>query len=476
MEYLVIISIVLQIIVLFVLWQVWQKFSKPSQETDNLGLLNQLNQTNLSLLGQISDKFSEKITSFSISQSQQMGENFQNLEKRFGQLELQLQDRLNQELSKIQQLQLQSQQLLIGTFEKQLSEQKLEFASLRQNNQTGLQGLQEAVRLQLSGSIQNLIELNKTELSSLRESNQKNIELLSNTNQEKLKQMQDEIRAKLDENFQQNLKSFQDVATNLGSMQSTAEKMIESTKSVEKLNSIFDRTSSKAFGGFGENYLETLLAEHLNKDQWDKQVSIPESSDKIDFVIYLGDKKIGIDSKFPLTKFQDYIEAEGSQKVQSKKEYLAALLIMAKDISKKYGKGHLDLLLLYLPSESMYALAVDDYKLMEEMQKLKITLTSPSTFFPLILLVQTYRFKHEVNERAEEIVEGLKKIKKNIFSFREEFDKLGDKLRTAQDNYDKSRKSLGGVQSEILKLEAPVNAEVLTTQTNLNYLELDNAE
>jgi DNA anti-recombination protein RmuC len=132
--------------------------------------------------------------------------------------------------------------------------------------------------------------------------------------------------------------------------------------------------------------------------------------------------------------------------------------------------------LLYLPSESMYAQAVDDYKLMEEMQKLKITLTSPSTFFPLIMLVQTYRFKHEVNQRAEEIVDGLKKIKKNIISFREEFDKLGDKLRTAQDNYDKSRKNLGVVQTAIYSLEAPVNTEVLTSESKVNYLELGETE
>ena len=435
----------------------WKNGKGNTTTSDNSNLLNQLNQTNLNLLGQISDK----INSFSLNQSEQNNQNFQNLEQRFSQLQLQLQDRLNQELGKIQQLQLQSESSLGKKFETQSSNQKLEFAEVRQNNQVGLQNLQEAVRLQLATSIQNLIDLNKSELSSLRESNQKNIELLSNTNQDKLKQMQDEIRAKLDENFQQNMKSFQDVATNLGSMQSTAEKMIESTKSVEKLNSIFDRTSSKAFGGFAENYLETLLLEHLNADQWEKQVAIPGSSDKIDFVIYLGDKKIGIDSKFPLTKFQDFIEAEGSSKNQAKKEYLAALYTMAKDISKKYDKGHLDLLLVYLPSESMYSEAVGDEKLMENLQKLKINLTSPSTFFPLIMLVQAYRFKYYVNQHAEEIVAGLKKVQKNMLAFRNEFNKLGDKLRQAQSNYDSSQKEFGLVQSAIITLDGPSQLENL---------------
>jgi DNA anti-recombination protein RmuC len=454
MEYLVIIVIVLQIVAIYL---VWRSNSKSSGISDNSGLLNQINQTNLNLLGQISDK----INSFSLNQLEQNNNNFQALEKRFGQLELQLQDRLNSELGKIQQLQLSSEQNLSNKFEKQLSDQRIEFSLVRENNQKGLQELQEKVRIQLSNSIQSLVDLNKTELSSLRESNQKNIELLSRSNQERLKEMEDHIKSRLDENFQQNRKSFEDVAKNLGSMQSTAEKMIESTKSVEKLNSIFDRTSSKAFGNFSENYLETLLTEHLYPDQWQKQVAIPDSSDKIDFVVQFGDKKIGIDSKFPLTKFQDYIEADTADKNKTRKEYLQSVLLMAKDVSKKYDKGHLDLLLIYLPSETMYAEAVGDDKLMEELQKIKVNLTSPSLFFPFISLVQTYRFKYEVNQRAEEIITGLKRLKKNILSFQNEFDKLGDKLRHAQQNYDQSQKSLGNVQTEIFKLEAPVSTPLI---------------
>ena len=455
----------MQALCLYLVWRnliSWSKSTSP--QIDNSGLLNQINQTNLNLLGQISDK----INSFSLNQAEQNNGNFQKLEKRFSQLELQIQDRLNSELGKIQQLQLQSEQNLSTKFEKQLGQQKMEFGIVRENNQEGLQKLQESVRQQLSSSIQNLIDLNKSELSSLRESNKQNIQLLSNTNQEKLKQMEDAINAKLSDSFAQNMVSLQEVNKNLGSMQSTAEKMIDSTKSVERLNSIFDRTSSKAFGNFGENYLETLLAEHLYEDQWEKQVSIPESSDKIDFVITIGDKKIGIDSKFPLTKFQDFIEANEADKNKFRREYIQSLLLMAKDISRKYGKGHLDLLWLYLPSESMYAEAVSDNKIMEELQKIRVNLTSPTTLFPLLALVQAYRFKYEVNQRAEEIVDGLKRLKKNVMAFREDFDKLGDKLRLAQTNYDSSQKNLGVVQSSIFKLEAPVAGSLIETEISLS--------
>ncbi len=44
-------------------------------------------------------------------------------------------------------------------------------------------------------------------------------------------------------------------------------------------------------------------------------------------------------------------------------------------------------------------------------------------------------------------------MRKNVEAFREEFRKLGDKLRQAQANYDLADRSLLNVQNEVLKLE-----------------------
>jgi DNA recombination protein RmuC len=242
--------------------------------------------------------------------------------------------------------------------------------------------------------------------------------------------------------------------------------MIESTKSIDKLNNIFSRTSSKAFGGFAENYLESVLSENLNSDSWEKQVKVPNSTEIIDFAIYVEDKTIGIDAKFPLTKYQDYIEAEAGQKETKRKEFLKAVMEMAKSISEKYYKnGFVDSLLLYLPSESLYNEVLDNEKnqeVAEFLRKYKVSLTSPNTLLPQLLLIRAYQFKLNVSQNAETIVAGLKQITKNIESFKDEYRKLGDKIRQAQQNYDDAERSLIRVEKNIVLLESQETKQALT--------------
>jgi DNA anti-recombination protein RmuC len=307
-------------------------------------------------------------------------------------------------------------------------------------------------------------------ITAINDSNTKNFDLLAKTNHEKLTQIQGEVDKRLTQSFEQHLKSFETVNKNIGEMQSTAQKMMDSTKSVDKLNTIFERTNSKAFGQFSETYLETILKEHLNIRDWAKQVTAPNSNDKIDFVIYVGDKKIGIDSKFPVTRYQDYIDAPSETKTSALKDYLKSVILMANEISKKYLKpGFIDTLLLFLPSDSMYNEVVNNPDTMEHLRKVQVTPISPTTIFPIIVIINNYEFRLKVNENAEMIMKGLQGVSKNVDSFRDEFRKLGDKIRQAQDNFDKADKNLIGLQSTIRSLKHEEEVEVQDT------LELENA-
>lgn len=342
----------------------------------------------------------------------------------------------------------------------------------QEQNQILIENLQKLEKR--FGEQQNGIDKN---FSTLRESNQESlrkiqdhlqkrlaegIETLTKTNKEKLNEIQKEVDKRLDENFEKNLKSVQEVNKNLTQMQETAKRMIDSTKSVDKLNTIFERTSSKSFGEFGEKYLESLLSETLAQGSWQKQVTIPGSQDKIDFVIEIEDKKIGIDSKFPVTKYKDYIEAPTEEKEKALKAFKKSVMFMAKSIADKYNKENfLDVLLIYLPSESMFSDIVNDEQVSQYLssKQVKVTPTSPNNIYPLLQTLRTYQFNTKISENAERIIAGLKVVRKNIDSFQEEFRKLGDKLRHAQDNYDKADRNLIGVQKEVLRLEQ-VDGEV----------------
>ncbi len=420
---------------IFWLFQTKQNNSSESnvEETANQILLGLKEQEIRSIT-----KILEEINRSGSSQSQAITDNLQKLEQRFADLQTKLIVNQNNSLQETKE-----------KLDLQAKAQQLEFTKLKQENHDTLQVIQKSVSESLSKSIQDLVDLNR-----------KNFDLLNSTNQKRLSEIQESIEKRMDENLQRNLKSFEDVTKNLGQMQSTAQKMVNSTQSIEKLNNIFERTSSKAFGNFGEQYLEKLLTEHLSERVWASQVTIPGSSDKVDFVITMGEHRIGIDSKFPVTRYQDYLNAEAETKETKRKEYIRSVLEMAESMQKKYLRNDfLDALLIYLPSDSMYNELVNDEKAMEKLHKLKVTPTSPVTILSMITMIQNYEFRLQVNENAEKIIEGLSTVRKNVDSFREEFKKLGDKIRQAQNNYDTADRNLLTVQSTVARLEHKELAE-----------------
>jgi DNA recombination protein RmuC len=344
---------------------------------------------------------------------------------------------------------LEMQNALSSNSQAQSQSQQSEFSDIKSQNQKALSDLQVTIQASLSKAIGDLSSLTS-----------QNFETLRKTNQEKLDQINTQVQTRLDQNFAQHQKSFEEVTKNVGQVQSLAQRMIDSTGSIDKLNNVFSRTSSKSFGDFGEKYLESLLKENLNSSSWSSQVQVPNSADKIDFVINIQGKKLGIDSKFPLTRYQDYLDATPENKLSSAKEFLTAVVKMADDIAKKYGKaGFVDYLFMYLPSDSMYTMVADNESTISALQKRGVTPISPITVFPIILGIKTYEYHDSINQNAETIIKGLKIIDKNIASFQDEFRKLGDKLRIAQTNYESADRSLFLVSKEIKSLDVNTRQE-----------------
>lgn len=337
--------------------------------------------------------------------------------EKFGLLQTSLVRIINEELSKIKEDQ--------STHSLKQTEK---FAHIEQTNTESLLKIQNAVVGKL----------------------QEGVNLLSDTNKKRLDEIQVGIEKRMDEQLRKNLESFEVVQKNLVQMQGSAEKMMESTKSIDKLNNIFARTSAKSFGDFGEKYLEQFLSDNLNTSSWVRQFQPPNSSDKIDFVLYLGERKIGIDAKFPVTRYNDYLDAEQVDKTSAWKSFATAVKGMIDDICDKYyNTKYFEYVMMYVPSDGIYQAINNDSELVKHLAKKKITLTSPTTIFPLILIAHDYNTKLHVNKNAENIIQGLKKIGKNIESFQSEFRKLGEKIRLAQTNYDSANYRLENVKGEI---------------------------
>jgi DNA anti-recombination protein RmuC len=335
---------------------------------------------------------------------------------------------------------------------------------------SSLREIQGDVSKTINDALFNMQKSNSFELDKIANQSKLSFEQIYEANNKKLSDIQTEIERRLNENLANNLKSFNEVSQKLGEMSKTAQVMIDSTASIDKLNRIFDRTSAKSFGGFSEKYLESLLDTHL-KNLWKSQVMIKGSGEAIDFVIELDEVSIGIDSKFPLTAFCDYDEAEEHIKDSKLKEYIAKIKNMATDISSKYG-GHFTHLLLYIPSEIMYNEVAKNQQLMDKMHNLKVVPVSPISMMSVIYAIAQLKDKLELNESAQLIQKRLNEVAQALSKFQEEYDKLGKKLNEAQNLHSSSSNRMNRLstsinsirqlepQEEILLLE-PVEKELI---------------
>lgn len=323
---------------------------------------------------------------------------------------------------------------------------------LKDNINNILKQMQSEVNTTIQNSLSNLQKTNTVEIDRMITFSKTSFDQIYQSNNKKLTEIQSDIELRLDKNLAQNLKSFEEVSIKLGEMTKTAEVMIRSTTSIDKLNKIFDRTASKSFGGFGEKHLENILDNHL-KGLWRSQEKIKNGTETIDFVIDLGDFTLGIDSKFPLTIFNDYLECDIESKDRKRNEYLAQVKKMTSDIASKYG-DHFTHVYIYLPSDSMYNEVITDSRLNDHFYKSKVVPLSPTTLLAVVMAVANINEKIILNKNAQLIHKNLGDIDSALRSFADKYRTLGDKLRLVQNNYEEGGKYVGKLENEINKIKS----------------------
>jgi DNA anti-recombination protein RmuC len=293
-------------------------------------------------------------------------------------------------------------------------------------------------------------------LKFMHETTGEHLKTLSNTNTERLTSIQESVEKKLDDNQKKYIESFEKTKEDLGKMQHAAAQMREASNdsktSIERLNDIFGKGTAKAYGTFGENMLESVLADTI-PGSYETQFRIPGSSEIIDFCIKLADETIGIDSKFPLDKYDTYRTSTNETHDTTKKDFLQAIKIMVDDISKKYvASKFFSQVYIYFPSDSIYLEVTGDPSMSKLLRSKKIFPCSPSTILPLIAVVAQYNKRVKIQDDTEIILKGLEKLDKFFSAFRAQFVQLGEKLRLAQDRYSDSEKQLDGFDRTVKTL------------------------
>lgn len=282
--------------------------------------------------------------------------------------------------------------------------------------------------------LENIRKTVDVNLKELREDNNRKLDDMKKTVDEKL---QNELQKRMRESFAEVSALLERVQKDIGSMRTLAEDVGGLKRSL---------TNIKTRGMMGEFLLENILSDVFAANQYEKNahpnpdnpnavvefaLKIPTDDDEF---IYLP-----IDSKFPRDKYDAVLTAsEQGDKValdSSIKQYVAELKRCAGDISKYIAPPYTtDYAIMFLPTESMYADAVNHGMLDEIWRLHKVYITGPSTVAALLGSMQLSFSNMAIQKRANEVFGVLNEVKLEFNKFSDVLEKMQKHLNQASDD------------------------------------------
>ena len=208
-------------------------------------------------------------------------------------------------------------------------------------------------------------------------------------------------------------------------------------------------------GSWGEIILERILEESgLRKGiEYDSQGGFRDAAGKLlkpDVVVHLPEEKdIIIDSKVSLVAYEKYVRTEDAEgKDRAVKEHLVSINAHLKNLeSKKYdelpGVKSLDFVLMFIPIESAFMLAIDkDREIFRKAFDQNIMIVSPSTLLVTLRTIQNiWRYEYQ-NKNALEIADKAGNLYDKFVGFVADLEKVGEQIDHTRKAYDGAHNKL----------------------------------
>ncbi|MGA0805506.1 MAG: DNA recombination protein RmuC [Pseudohongiellaceae bacterium] len=221
---------------------------------------------------------------------------------------------------------------------------------------------------------------------------------------------------------------------------------------------------SKTQGNWGEVILERVLEKSgLQRGrEYEVQVSLKDDDggrNQPDVIVHLPEgKHVIVDAKVSLKDYEAYFSAEDDklrgqylrQHIQSIRNHIKGL--SAKQYQNLKGVHTLDFVLLFLPVEPAFTLAVqNDESLFTEAFAQNIILVGPSTLLATLRTIQSiWRFEYQ-NKNALAIAESAGKLYEQFVAFTLDLERIGEHLDKGHLAWESACKRLGQGRSNLVR-------------------------
>ncbi|AFZ83890.1 DNA recombination protein RmuC [Candidatus Kinetoplastibacterium blastocrithidii (ex Strigomonas culicis)] len=301
--------------------------------------------------------------------------------------------------------------------------------------------------------LQGLIEINDRRTKEIRQTLEYRLQILQNSNSEKL----DEIRYTVDEKLHSTLEkrlgeSFKQVSERLEAVHQGLGEMQNLAVGVGDLKRVLNNVKTR--GTWGEIQLSRLIEDIMTPDQYGRNVKIiPNKDSFVEFAIKLpGSSKdsspiwLPIDSKFPKEEYERLIDANDSSNLDIAKAASNALAkaieLQARAIALKYIEPPYttEFAIMFLPTEGLYAEVLRYPGLFDRLFNLHINVVGPSNLAALLNSLQIGFKTLAIEKRSSEVWNILRAVKT-------EFSKFGESLASVKKTLDTASNKIG--QTEV---------------------------
>lgn len=349
--------------------------------------------------------------------------------------------------------------------QEKLSEQKLELGKLQEKFSIEFKNLANEIFEEKS---KKFTDQNKTNLG----------ELLN-----PLKEKISEFEKKVELNSKESLEQSTALREQLRGLRELNQQM---TKEAANLTKAL-KGDTKAQGSWGEFILESILEKsglEKGREYFVQESFTNEEGRRLqpDVIVSLpDDKNIIIDSKVTLVGYERYINSEDEERTTNLKAHLLSVENHIKGLDKKeyqklYGIEGLDFILMFIPVEPAFSLAVQaDPELFNKAYERNIVMVSPSTLIATLRTISNIWKNEYQNRNALEIARQGGNLYDKFVGFTEDLIKVGKSLDATQGVYRDAMKKLYDGQGNLVTRAEKIKELGAKTSKTLDQKLIDKA-
>lgn len=279
------------------------------------------------------------------------------------------------------------------------------------------------------------------------------VDSLSVSSQESLKTIQRQ--------FSQSADIIREVTQRLTKLDETNKQVLDFSGQLRSLENILKNPKQR--GILGEYFLETLLSNVLNPNQYKMQYQFP-GGEIVDAAIFYRDTIIPVDAKFSLEKYNLIMETtDESRRQQLEKEFRMDIKIRI-DETAKYVRpkdGTTEFAFMFIPAEGVYynlliynvgSINISMQDMLEYAFKKHVIIVSPTSFYAYLETVLQGIKAQEVEKNVQVIVSRIQELQKHLAVYEDHMKKVGKNLSATVSSYNAASQEFRKVDRDIYKI------------------------